>query len=76
MAKANHKLMMKKPSNNETINWEISVADNATKINFTHIGLVPGIECYNSCEKAWDQYIKDSLFTLITNSKEVINKKK
>jgi hypothetical protein len=46
--------------------WEISTINNKTQISFTHIGLVPGIECYNGCEKAWDSYLKDSLFKLLT----------
>jgi hypothetical protein len=48
------------------MSFEISADDNKTKINFTHIGLVPEIECYDMCVKGWDQYIKGSLFKLIT----------
>jgi hypothetical protein len=66
----------KKEWKGTTINWAISTEDNATQISFTHIGLVPGIECYNGCEKAWDQYIKESLFKLITNDKVVLYEKK
>ena len=28
-----------------------------TKIDFTHIGLVPEVECYNVCEKGWNGHI-------------------
>jgi hypothetical protein len=52
-----------------TINWETSAENNTTKIHFTHSGLVPGIECYDVCEKAWDFYVKESLFKLITEGK-------
>lgn len=54
-----------------TILWEISTEEKATTISFKHIGLVPGIECYNGCEGAWNFYIKDSLFKLITDGKGV-----
>ena len=35
----------------------------------THVGLVPGIECYEDCEKGWDFYIKESLFKFLTEGK-------
>ncbi len=28
------------------------------------------VECYTSCTKGWDYYIKDSLFKLLTDGKE------
>jgi hypothetical protein len=43
--------------------------DNKTTIEFTHFGLNPGIECYNSCSKGWDYYFKGSLFKLLTEGK-------
>src|SRR6185369_10338431 len=36
------------------VSFEISGEKDGTKINFTHIGLVPGVECYDGCEKGWD----------------------
>jgi hypothetical protein len=38
-----------------------------------HIGLVPEIECYTSCVKGWDQYVKGSLFKLLTEGKGLPN---
>lgn len=29
-----------------------------TEVTFTHAGLSPDIECYNSCAPAWGQYMK------------------
>lgn len=29
-----------------------------TKVQFTHEGLVPQIECYDQCTSAWSQYLK------------------
>jgi hypothetical protein len=51
--------------------WEISAAKNKTEIHFTHIGLVPEVECYEGCEKAWEFYIKESLFKLLTAGKGI-----
>lgn len=54
-----------------TMCWEISAEDDSTQVSFTHNGLVPGIECYNGCENAWNFYIKESLFKLLTIGKGI-----
>jgi hypothetical protein len=54
---------------NTKISFEISNHDNKTQIHFTHIGLVPQVECYDACVKGWDQYFKGSLFKLLTEGK-------
>jgi hypothetical protein len=51
------------------ISFEIAEKDGKTQISFTHIGLVPGVECYSGCTNAWGQYIKGSLFKLLTEGK-------
>jgi Activator of Hsp90 ATPase homolog 1-like protein len=58
------------------ISFEILAENDETKILFTHIGLSPEIECYNDCRKGWDQYIKDSLFKLITEGNGMAERKK
>ncbi len=55
--------------------FDISTVNNSTQINFTHIGLVPGIECYVGCVKGWNQYIKESLFKLLADGKGLPDKK-
>ena len=55
--------------NNTIISFEITVKDNKTHILFTHIGLIPEIECYTDCSNAWTRYIQESLFNLITTGK-------
>jgi hypothetical protein len=40
-----------------------------TELRFTHVGLVPTIECYGGCSGAWGFYINDSLRDLITTGK-------
>jgi len=54
---------------NTKISFEIISKGTYTQLIFTHIGLVPEIECYNDCRKGWDQYIKNSLFKLLTSGK-------
>jgi len=61
---------------NTKMSFEISTENNSTTIHFTHIGLVPEVECYNDCVKGWDQYIKGSLFKLITEGEGQPQKKK
>ena len=51
------------------ISFEISEQDNKTQLRFTHLGLVPEIECFDSCSNSWSQLIQQSLFSLITTSK-------
>jgi hypothetical protein len=51
------------------ISFEISVQDNKTHLRFTHLGLDPQIECYDSCSSSWTQIIQQSLLSLITTGK-------
>ena len=55
--------------------FDISTKVNKTQLVFTHDGLSPEIECYNSCAPAWSQYLQKKLLPLITNLKGSINKK-
>ena len=55
--------------NGTKIEWDISTESNSTQIKFTHVGLVPGKECYNDCIGGWAFYITESLFKLITEGK-------
>ncbi len=64
-----HWLKNKKEWVGTTMVWELEEAGNKTKINFTHLGLVPGLECYNGCENAWNSYIKSSLLKLVNEGK-------
>jgi hypothetical protein len=49
--------------------FEISEKDNKTRLDFTHVGLVPEYECYTACSNGWSQYIKNSLLNLIATGK-------
>ncbi|WP_057936371.1 SRPBCC family protein [Algoriphagus resistens] len=47
--------------NGTKIAFEISQELDKTKIVFTHLGLVPEFECYDSCAQAWTQYVQERL---------------
>lgn len=51
------------------ISFEISEQGNKTQLRFTHLGLVPEIECFDSCSNSWSQLIRQGLFSLITTGK-------
>lgn len=60
---------------NTKIVFEILTENNRTQIHFTHRGLAPEIECFDSCSNAWSQYIQQSLWSLITTGKGQPDKK-
>jgi regulator of RNase E activity RraB len=49
--------------------FEIAEKADGTELRFTHVGLVPQIECFNVCSDGWDTYIKGSLRSLITTGR-------
>lgn len=55
--------------------FEVTPKDGKTELRFTHVGLVPAIECYDGCSGAWGFYINESLHDLITKGKGQPNKK-
>ena len=59
----------RKEWNGTDIVFEIAKKGDKTQLRFTHVGLVPDIECYGGCSEAWGFYIRDSLRGLITRGK-------
>jgi hypothetical protein len=55
--------------NDTDVMFEISEKGDETEVRFTHVGLVPAIECYDNCSNAWGFYINGSLRTFITTGK-------
>jgi uncharacterized protein YndB with AHSA1/START domain len=55
--------------NGTDIVFDITKKDDKTEVRFTHVGLVPAIECYGDCSGAWGFYINESLQSLITTGK-------
>jgi hypothetical protein len=48
------------------VTFEIAKKGDKTEVRFTHVGLVPEYECFDSCSGAWRSYINGSLRSLIT----------
>lgn len=59
----------KKEWNNTEVVFELSAENGKTKIDVTHIGLIPEFECYEVCEKGWDGHIINGLEKLINEGK-------
>ncbi|MGA2295007.1 MAG: SRPBCC domain-containing protein [Acidimicrobiales bacterium] len=53
--------------NDTEITFDISKKGDETEVRFTHVGLVPDIECFDNCSNAWGFYINGSLRDLITS---------
>jgi uncharacterized protein YndB with AHSA1/START domain len=49
--------------------FEIVKKGRKTQVRFTHVGLVPSIECYGNCSGAWGFYVSESLRGLIATGK-------
>ena len=64
-----HWIKAKKEWNGTEVIFKISGKKNSTEIDFTHVGLVPGVECYEGCEVGWDYHFKDSLSKYINEGK-------
>jgi hypothetical protein len=48
------------------IKFDISQTRDQTEVRFSHLGLVPDVECFDACSNAWGFYINGSLRRLIT----------
>lgn len=64
-----HWIKAKKEWNGTEVVFEISQKNDSTQIDFTHIGLIPGVECYNDCDAGWTGHITKSLVHLINEGK-------
>ena len=64
-----HWIKAKKEWNGTEVVFKLSEKKNTTQIDFTHIGLVPGVECYNDCEAGWNGHITNSLVKFINEGK-------
>ena len=52
--------------NSADIIFEIARKGEKTELRFTHVGLLPGIECYGKCSDGWGFYTNESLRSMIT----------
>lgn len=46
--------------------FEIAPVADGTELRFTHVGLLPEVECYDACSTGWIHYVGGSLHSLIT----------
>ncbi len=51
------------------ISFDIAEKEDKVQIEFTHIGLVPVLDCFEVCSDAWSGYITGSLRNLINTGK-------
>ena len=56
----------KKEWTNTKLVFDLTENNGSTNLDFTHVGLKPGIECYGDCEKGWNHWIKTSLPAYLT----------
>jgi activator of Hsp90 ATPase-like protein len=61
--------------NGTDVVFEITKKGDKTELRFTHVGLVPAIQCYGDCSGAWGYYINESLLNLITKGQGHPNEK-
>jgi hypothetical protein len=61
--------------NGTDITFDISKKGDKTQVRFTHVGLVPEVECFDNCSNAWGFYVKGSLKNLISKGKGEPNQK-
>ena len=57
------------------IHFEITAQEGKTEVRFTHVGLVPGYECFDVCSNSWDFYLYTSLRALIRTGHGLPNRK-
>jgi hypothetical protein len=46
--------------------FDIVPTADGTELRFTHVGLVPQVECFGACSTGWLHYINGSLRSLVT----------
>lgn len=49
--------------------FDIVPTAGGTELRFSHVGLLPDIECFDACSTAWLHYINGSLRSLITTGR-------
>ena len=49
------------------ITFDLVPADGGTELSFTHVGLSPESECFDTCSAAWGHYVGQSLRQLLEN---------
>jgi hypothetical protein len=61
-----HWIKNRKEWNGTRLIFEIKPVKGGTKVTMTHVGLVPGVECYDDCEAGWNEHFGESLVSFLT----------
>lgn len=56
--------------------FDFTESNGLTRLNFTHEGLSPDLECYGDCETGWNHWITKSLLSYFTTGKGDFNSKR
>jgi Activator of Hsp90 ATPase homolog 1-like protein len=51
--------------------FSIGRTGDQTVVRFTHVGLVPNVECFDACSNGWDFFVGGSLRNLITGDTDL-----
>jgi hypothetical protein len=51
------------------VRFDIARKGTKTELRFTHVGLVPELDCFEACSRGWGFYIGESLRGLVTSGK-------
>lgn len=51
------------------IEWDIKAENGVSEVTFTHVGLVPQLECFGTCSKVWDYLMQKSFSDLLNTGK-------
>ena len=62
-----HTMNNKKEWKDTRVVWEISETKEGVKVNMTHEGLTPNMECYVQCEKGWNSTCNSLQSLMITD---------
>jgi hypothetical protein len=49
--------------------FDLTPVGSGTELRFTHVGLVPEVDCFEACSSGWLHYASGSLRSLITTGK-------
>jgi uncharacterized protein YndB with AHSA1/START domain len=52
-----------------TITFDLARKGQQTELRFSHVGLVPGLGCFEDCSKGWGYYVGTSLRKLVETGK-------
>jgi hypothetical protein len=49
--------------------WEVAPQKDSVEVKMTHSGLVPELECFDTCTKGWHYLMQESLFKFLNEGK-------